>query len=57
MEQINKVTNEYWNRKTLEKIYDYPSPLLEAMSKATPENPYKPNEGWVTAKGVTKQDG
>lgn len=41
MEQINKVTYEYWNRKTLEKIYGSRSPLLEAISKGTLKELYK----------------
>ena len=33
LDQINKATNEYWNRKRLEKIYNSPSVLLERMSR------------------------
>lgn len=57
--EINKVTIEYWKGKIVDQILSPPtSPLhkalLKAMYKATPEKPYKPNEGWVTTRGLSK---
>lgn len=40
-EQISQVTNEYWKVKTLLRVYESSSPLLEAISKGTPQELYK----------------
>lgn len=40
-EQINEVTNKYWNPKTLGKIYGSSSVILKEMSKGTAKELHK----------------